>query len=165
MVRVVDTNPLLFGGLPAGISVLVTKKKQRLGDMSTDTYVANTRDLQWENNRISVWWMIFCIAAVIGSIALLVGGIIYGVKNEKGIFAPDKYEVYASANSEFQVTAKDDWSVMNELSEDADISLGNIFSEKYLIVLTEQKTDFDTSITLEEYTTIIDNHFRGNMQR
>ncbi len=45
LIYLVDTNPLLFWGLPAGICVLATPKKQRLGDMAANTYVVKVRDL------------------------------------------------------------------------------------------------------------------------
>ncbi len=45
-IHLVDTNPLLFWGLPAGICVLATPKKQRLGDMAAGTYVVKVRDLR-----------------------------------------------------------------------------------------------------------------------
>jgi uncharacterized RDD family membrane protein YckC len=39
LLRLFEVNPLLFGGVPAGIAVLCTKRKQRLGDLVADTYV------------------------------------------------------------------------------------------------------------------------------
>ena len=45
LIRLVEVNPFLAGGLPAGITVLASKKRQRLGDMAADTYVLKTRDL------------------------------------------------------------------------------------------------------------------------
>lgn len=45
LIHLVDTNPLLFFGLPAGICVLVTPRKQRIGDMAANTYVVKVRDL------------------------------------------------------------------------------------------------------------------------
>lgn len=37
--RVLETNPLLFGGLPAGIAILSTERKQRVGDWLAGTVV------------------------------------------------------------------------------------------------------------------------------
>lgn len=48
--RLIEINPLLFGGIPGGIAILVTKKKQRLGDMLAKTYVLRSEDLP----RVSV---------------------------------------------------------------------------------------------------------------
>jgi len=43
--RVLEVNPLLFGGVPAGIVVARSRKKQRLGDMLACTYVVYKNDL------------------------------------------------------------------------------------------------------------------------
>lgn len=37
--RILETNPLFFGGLPAGIFVALSEKKQRLGDILAETIV------------------------------------------------------------------------------------------------------------------------------
>jgi uncharacterized RDD family membrane protein YckC len=42
--RILEANPLLLGGLPAGIAILSTKRKQRLGDLLAGTVVVSTRD-------------------------------------------------------------------------------------------------------------------------
>ena len=39
LARILEANPLLFGGLPAVISIFATKRKQRIGDMLADTVV------------------------------------------------------------------------------------------------------------------------------
>jgi uncharacterized RDD family membrane protein YckC len=37
--RLVEVNPFFLGGLPAGVAVLATEHKQRLGDLAAQTYV------------------------------------------------------------------------------------------------------------------------------
>ncbi|MET0182378.1 MAG: RDD family protein [Caulobacterales bacterium] len=37
--RLVEVNPILAGGVPAGLFVFFTKRKQRLGDLIAGTYV------------------------------------------------------------------------------------------------------------------------------
>ncbi|MEI7932607.1 MAG: RDD family protein [Alphaproteobacteria bacterium] len=39
LLRLVEVNPVLVGGLPAGIAVLASSGRQRLGDMAAGTYV------------------------------------------------------------------------------------------------------------------------------
>ena len=46
LTRLVEVNPVLFGGIPAAIFVLVSKERQRLGDMVTETYVISARTLK-----------------------------------------------------------------------------------------------------------------------
>ncbi|MBH5318623.1 RDD family protein [Paenibacillus sp. GSMTC-2017] len=161
LLRIVDTNPLLFGSLPAGICVLATKKKQRLGDMATNTFVASTKDLQSKSSRFSGLWLSVVIIALFTSIVLIVVAIVSIATGKGGIFGSDEPEVFQSFNSEFQVTANESWSKMDDLHDEADITIGNIFSEKYLIVFNESKLDFDPYFTLEDYTQLVDDSFRG----
>ncbi len=41
LLRIIEVNPLLFGGLPAGLIVLATKRRQRLGDLLAKTIVVS----------------------------------------------------------------------------------------------------------------------------
>ena len=42
--RLLEVNPVVAGGIPAGIAVLASKHRQRLGDMAARTYVLLERD-------------------------------------------------------------------------------------------------------------------------
>jgi uncharacterized RDD family membrane protein YckC len=44
LTRLVEVNPLLLGGIPAGITVALNDKRQRLGDMLAGTYVISKAD-------------------------------------------------------------------------------------------------------------------------
>jgi uncharacterized RDD family membrane protein YckC len=44
--RLIEVNPVLAGGIPAGIAVVASRHKQRLGDMVAGTYVLFERDLR-----------------------------------------------------------------------------------------------------------------------
>jgi uncharacterized RDD family membrane protein YckC len=44
--RLIEVNPFLLGGLPAGIAVLATERKQRLGDLAANTYVLPLKALR-----------------------------------------------------------------------------------------------------------------------
>jgi uncharacterized RDD family membrane protein YckC len=39
----VEANPLLLGGLPAGIAILASERNQRLGDLAAGTLVVSAR--------------------------------------------------------------------------------------------------------------------------
>jgi uncharacterized RDD family membrane protein YckC len=43
LLRIVEANPLLLGGIPAGIAILSSARNQRLGDMLARTLVVSTR--------------------------------------------------------------------------------------------------------------------------
>jgi uncharacterized RDD family membrane protein YckC len=42
--RLLETNPLLLGGLPAALAILVSRRKQRWGDMLARTLVVPSRE-------------------------------------------------------------------------------------------------------------------------
>jgi uncharacterized RDD family membrane protein YckC len=44
--RLFEVNPIILGGIPAGIAVLASARHQRLGDMWAGTYVVLARDLR-----------------------------------------------------------------------------------------------------------------------
>lgn len=44
--RLFEVNPLLFGGIPAGLSANYSKYEQRFGDKSAETYVLACGDLR-----------------------------------------------------------------------------------------------------------------------
>lgn len=47
--RLVEVNPLLLGGLPAGLAIIASVRKQRLGDLLAGTIVVS-HNLVWESN-------------------------------------------------------------------------------------------------------------------
>ena len=47
--RIFEVNPLLLGGLPAGIAVISTSRKQRIGDVLAGTIVVSDK-LQWQGD-------------------------------------------------------------------------------------------------------------------
>jgi uncharacterized RDD family membrane protein YckC len=45
LARIIEVNPILLGGIPAGITVLASKNRQRLGDMLAGTTVRKGRSV------------------------------------------------------------------------------------------------------------------------
>jgi uncharacterized RDD family membrane protein YckC len=45
LARIVEVNPLLLGAIPAGIAILASTNRQRLGDMIAATVVRKGRDV------------------------------------------------------------------------------------------------------------------------
>ncbi|HEX8737171.1 MAG TPA: RDD family protein [Pyrinomonadaceae bacterium] len=45
--RIIEINPLLFGGLPAGLIIISNPRKQRLGDILAGTVVVSDKT-KWE---------------------------------------------------------------------------------------------------------------------
>ncbi|SFR25108.1 MULTISPECIES: RDD family protein [unclassified Paenibacillus] len=152
LIQLVDTNPLFFLGLPAGLCVLVTPRKQRIGDMAASTYVVKVRDLGKAGRKKTgifagaiILMTIISIVFAVSLISTLITQIV-------------KPEVFTSKDSQFAVTAPWNWSRDNMINEEADVSIKNELTERYLIVLSEPKSDFDSSMTLQEYKGIIEEH-------
>jgi uncharacterized RDD family membrane protein YckC len=47
--RIVEVNPLLFGGLPAGLAIIASERKQRIGDRLAGTLVVSDK-LIWDQD-------------------------------------------------------------------------------------------------------------------
>ena len=50
--RIFEVNPLLFGGLPAGLVIIASERKQRIGDMLAGTVVVSNK-LSWSSVPLS----------------------------------------------------------------------------------------------------------------
>ena len=48
LLRVVEVNPALFGGIPAGIILISTERKQRIGDLLAGTIVVSDK-MVWDD--------------------------------------------------------------------------------------------------------------------
>jgi len=46
LLRLVEVNPLLFGGIPAGLVAMSSKTRQRLGDVAAHTYVLKSEHVR-----------------------------------------------------------------------------------------------------------------------
>jgi len=53
LLRLVEVNPFLLGGLPAGVAVLASPRMQRLGDMAAGTYVLPAKDCERFRRRLA----------------------------------------------------------------------------------------------------------------
>lgn len=51
--RIIEVNPLLLGGIPAGIVVITTPRKQRLGDLLAGTVVISD-SFNWSEGRLEI---------------------------------------------------------------------------------------------------------------
>jgi uncharacterized RDD family membrane protein YckC len=51
--RLLEVNPLLAGGIPAGVAAYASRGRQRIGDMVADTYVLFDRDLRLAASPVS----------------------------------------------------------------------------------------------------------------
>jgi len=49
--RIFEVNPLLLGGLPAGLVIIASERKQRIGDLLAGTVVVSNK-LIWESSSL-----------------------------------------------------------------------------------------------------------------
>lgn len=72
LLRLIEFNPLLAGGLPAGLTATFSKDKQRIGDMAAKTYVVKTYDCKFiknkTNNIISYCFLVLCALVLIADL-------------------------------------------------------------------------------------------------
>ncbi|MFS0556760.1 RDD family protein [Brevibacillus sp. 179-C9.3 HS] len=146
LIRLFETNPFLIGGLPAGISVLASDKRQRLGDMAANTYVVKVKDLNnVSKKQTKVLAIIFSLTAL-----FLVISAIFGVIRIAA-HTPTE-EIFYSKDKKLQIAAPSDWGKDSSLHDEAGLAISNRYKEKYLLVLSDSKQELDSSFTLQDYT-------------
>ena len=157
LLRIVDTNPFLLGGVPAGICVLASREKQRLGDMAAKTYVVKVRDLDpvvRGNQGFLIGFFSFLAALALVSAILCVSSLVSSIS---------KAETFISRDQQFQITAPSSWRNDSTLNEEADISISNDFGVKYFMVLSEKKDDFESGVNLQDYLQIVEGNYEVEM--
>ena len=50
--RIIEVNPLLLGGLPAGLVIIASQRKQRIGDLIAGTVVVSDQ-LVWDQSSLA----------------------------------------------------------------------------------------------------------------
>lgn len=102
--------------------------------------------------RRSRWWI---LGAVIGAVVLgliVCVGVGVAVSGWQGQDAEPT--VITSTDGQSQLTVPASWSVQEDLHDDAELEVANLLQEQYVIVLTENKSDFvDTD--LDSYSDLV----------
>ncbi|MGZ0038920.1 RDD family protein [Paenibacillus ottowii] len=159
LLRLIDTNPLLMGSLPAGISVLVTASRQRIGDLAAGTYVVKVRDLEPISKKTMRWSLfIFFTAMVILGASFVNAAFI--LANHYGLpEAPvtKQEQSYVSKDGRFQISAPLDWSTDPDQEEQEGIAIFNPYIQKSVIVLSSSKEKLG-NVTLQYYTEKVQNN-------
>jgi hypothetical protein len=70
--------------------------------------------------------------------------------------------VIKATDGQSQITAPDDWKVMPELNDVAELEAGNEIKEQYLIVLTEPQSDIDGD--LQHYADLVVDNIRSSVE-
>lgn len=152
LLRLIDTNPLLMGGIPAGISVLVTASRQRIGDLAAGTYVVKVRDLEPINKKTMKRSLFIFFTAMVILGASFVNAIFILADSYVPPEAPvsKKEQSYVSKDGRFQITAPLDWSTDPDREGKAEIAIFNPYIQKSVVVLSHSKKQLG-NITLQQY--------------
>lgn len=75
-----------------------------------------------------------------------------------------KPTVITSPDKKFQITVPPGWSKTSELHDKAEIQAANKLKELYVIVLSEDQTDFASDMTLDKFTEITRNSLLKNYE-
>ncbi|WP_264454368.1 RDD family protein [Paenibacillus polymyxa] len=153
LLRLIDTNPLLMGGIPAGISVLVTASRQRIGDLAAGTYVVKVRDLEPINKKTMKRSLFIFFTAMVILGASFVNAIFILADSYVPPEAPvsKKEQSYVSKDGRFQIAAPLDWSTDPDREGKAEIAIFNPYIQKSVAVVSNSKKELG-NVTLQHYT-------------
>jgi hypothetical protein len=82
----------------------------------------------------------------------LILGVVFGCKNVQKLTSPS---VVRSTDGKFQITVPAGWLPDALKTEKTDMKAANTLQEMYVMVINEAKTDFTDDITLDRYTSIV----------
>ncbi|WP_019637240.1 RDD family protein [Paenibacillus fonticola] len=167
--RLIDSNPLLLGGFPAAFSILLTERRQRIGDLAAGSYVVKSRDLPLKEKErgsmilVPAFTILMLLAAAAPGMA---NGVLSALKQAD--FPPksgNSEKVHISHNGQFKITTSPDWLFDPGLDNEADISISNRFTKKYLSVFSEPKERFRKDWTLEQYLQYAEKSFAQGLKQ
>lgn len=167
--RVIDSNPLLLAGLPAALAIVVTERRQRIGDMAAGTYVIMVRDMPADrlNRGRDAMALTFAAApillAMIFPMVVRISPPAEGERSKEMNYSDEK--IHISHNGKFKITTSPDWLFDPNLDNQAEISISNRFSNKYLAVFSEPKKRFKRGSTLEQYQKYAEQSFTAGLAR
>ncbi|WP_110929994.1 RDD family protein [Paenibacillus bouchesdurhonensis] len=153
--RAIDSNPLLFAGLPAALGIVMTERRQRLGDWVARTYVIEVGRLPSHKLNRGREAVVLTLAATPILLAMILPMVVRlnplseGERSKETSYSDEK--IHISHNGKFKITTSPDWLFDPNLDNQAEISISNRFSNKYLAVFSEPKKRFKRGSTLEQY--------------
>lgn len=71
-------------------------------------------------------------------------------------------DIFATDNS-CKITVPGNWQTRTDLQEDAVLQAANTFSEQYVVVITEGKTDFSEDTSLSDYAQLLKSATKQNV--
>ncbi len=110
-------------------------------------------------------WIVSAVVTGVLSLLLVVGMIVFGatrvVKSAKeGMEATS----FVSADGLVTIMGAPGWRELDLDSPDADLSIGTMFPGEFLIVISEQKDDFEPEVGIAEFAKIASEQVIGNLK-
>lgn len=165
--RIIDSNPLLLAGLPASLGIVMTERRQRLGDWAARTYVirAGQQPSHKLNRGREAIALTFAVTPIL--LAMILPMVVRlnppseGERSKEARYSDEK--IHISHNGKFKITTSPDWLFDPNLDNQAEISISNRFSKKYLAVFSEPKKRYKRGSTLEQYQKYAEQSFAAGL--
>jgi len=163
LIRLIEINPLLLGGLPAGIAVIESKKNQRIGDRVAKTYVLKCCDIKKQSN-LPIKKNIALIIGVCTILAAIVGGMgAYSSIGKTIISFDNKNKDIISTDKELQITCPSSWDKRNEAmffrnSNEVKLYAVNSKGQGSIKIIKETTNKINRNIDPKEYVKIVEKY-------
>ncbi|PWV98621.1 putative RDD family membrane protein YckC [Paenibacillus cellulosilyticus] len=146
VIKTFESSILMLCGIVSVILILVTRKKQRLGDMAAGTFVLRARDAKpLDRGRLAAMRALLIVLSVtaVMCIPISISGMV------KLAASPQTFE---TADGQYQLQAPSSWDAEDT---DGELYISNFLSDESVIVGSDDEYTLDGWVTLEEYHEII----------
>lgn len=182
VMKFIEFNPLLLFGIPTMLFVLISKNKQRFGDILTNTYVVRISDLESlnislkgvnfnkpslnelklnkEENKYESVKKLFYRKIIINKIIPIVFSIFFIVTVYKitNYLCIHSQQVLSRYENKYEITLPFGWKESSKLNSDAALQASDEENKNYIIAICEEKQDLIKTLTLKEYSKIVESN-------
>ncbi|MBD3921281.1 RDD family protein [Paenibacillus sp. PR3] len=145
LIKLLELSLFMLCGIVSTILILVTRKKQRLGDMAAGTFVLKVKDARQPSRGRLVMTYISFVAITAAAVIMLVICIGTIVKE------PSHYK---TADGQYELQAPMTWSAAADDYE-GELFISNLLSDELVLIGSDDEYTLDGWVTLEEYNDII----------
>ncbi|GMK41905.1 hypothetical protein PCCS19_49640 [Paenibacillus sp. CCS19] len=154
IIKLVELSFFMLCGIVSTILILVTRKKQRLGDMAAGTFVLKVQDArQPSRGRLVVTYLSFAAVTAAAVIMLIIG--IGTLVKEPGH--------YKTADGQYEIQAPMSWSAAADDYE-GELFISNLLGDELVLIGSDDEYTLDGRVTLEEYNDIIADWLPGALE-
>lgn len=156
IIKVFESSMIMLFGIISIILILVTRKKQRLGDMAAGTFVLRAQDAKPQGKSQLVLMHSLFIALSVTAIVFVpisIGGFV------KLAAIPESFK---TADGQYELQAPSSWSA--EKDYEGELFISNILSNEVVLVGSDDESTLEGQVTLEEYNDIIADWLPGALE-